>query len=279
MKYLKRIVYSILILCIIVGALLFYAIKIEPYSLHINTYTMDTKASLKEELSIVQISDIQISEHYTTKQLEKLVTKVNGLAPDIVLFTGDLYENYSEYGPKDTVIALLSQIQTTYGKYAIYGNRDYGGGATRSYRAIMEEAGFTLLVNDGVHIALKNQETIFLGGLDDSLLSSPDIQEVIASMEQQEASYRILMSHEPDVVDEFKDAAFDLVLAGHSHGGQVQIPFFGGIVTSLAEKYTDGFYSISDTMQLYVNTGIGTSRYPIRFFVPPEITQFVFKSK
>lgn len=272
MKYFKRIIYTLLTLCVVAGAIIFYATKIEPFSLQINTYTM--KANIKEELSVVQISDIQISEYYPVEKLEKIVTKINKLEPDIVLFTGDLYENYADYGPEDSVIAMLNQIKNTYGKYAIYGNRDYGGGASRRYSKVMEEAGFTLLVNEGIFITLKNEEKIFLGGLDDSLLSTPNVDQVIADMQEQEANYHILLTHEPDVVDQFKDANFDLVLAGHSHGGQVKIPFFGGITTSLAEKYLNGFYDVSDTMQLYVNTGIGTSRYPIRFLVPPEIARF-----
>lgn len=278
MKLLRRLFFTVLTICLLVGALAFYAIKIEPYRLHINTYQMETNKFI-EEVSIVQISDIQIGDHYPEKELQKLVTKINELQPDIVVFTGDLYENYAAYGKQDSVIAILQQIQTVYGKYAIYGNRDYGGGAIRVYKGVMEESGFQVLVNEGVHIALNNQESIFIGGLDDSLFSSPYIDLVTKDLQKQEAKYTILLTHEPDVIDNYKDYPFDLVLAGHSHGGQVKIPFFGGIVTSLAKKYTNGFYDINDTMQLYVNTGIGTSRYPIRFMVPPEITEFVFNGK
>lgn len=277
MKYLKRMIYVILTISLVIGACIFYAIKIEPYRLIVDTYTMNS--NLKEDVSIVQISDIQISENYPVEELEKLVTKINDLQPDIVLFTGDLYENYANYGPEDSVISMLNQITSAYGKYAIYGNRDYGGGASRRYATIMEESGFTLLVNEGTFITLKDKEKIFLGGIDDSLLSTPNINQVLTDMQDQEANYHILLTHEPDVVDDFKDADFDLILAGHSHGGQVKIPFFDGIVTSLAKKYTDGFYDISETMQLYVNTGIGTSRYPIRFLVPPEITEFILTNK
>ena len=84
--------------------------------------------------------------------------------------------------------------------------------------------------------------------------------------------YRILMLHEPDAADRLPAQNADLILAGHSHGGQVKLPFFK-MKTSLAKKYTNGFYSVNG-MKLFVNTGIGTSHYPVRFFVPPEIDVF-----
>ena len=82
------------------------------------------------------------------------------------------------------------------------------------------------------------------------------------------------MRNEPDVADKYADQGFDLIVSGHSHGGQVNVPFLPRMTTALAEKYVDGLYQLNDQTSLYVNSGIGTSRYPIRFGVIPQITVF-----
>ena len=85
------------------------------------------------------------------------------------------------------------------------------------------------------------------------------------------------MTHEPDTADLYADLGFDLILAGHSHGGQVSLPFLPHITTSMARKYLDGLYPLNDQTTLYVHSGIGTSRYPIRLGVVPEIAVFDLK--
>ena len=86
--------------------------------------------------------DIQISENYTIHHFQKVVDRIISLEPDILLFTGDLYENYAAYHDNENFVSQLSQIQPRYGKFAIWGNRDYGGGAVRQYQQLMEASGF-----------------------------------------------------------------------------------------------------------------------------------------
>lgn len=258
--------------------LLLYTVKIEPNLLVTHTYQLnasDKEAS--EQLRIVQISDIQVSQLYTEDKLLKLVEKVNKLSPDIIFFTGDLYENYALYGTgrEEKIIDPLKNLKAKYGKFAIYGNRDRGGGFVRNYSDVLAQSDFTLLENSGVTLNLDNGQEIFIGGLDDALLGAPDIEKALSGLTV-DSHYNILLAHEPDVADLYIDYPIDLILSGHSHGGQVRIPFSKGITTSLAKKYTEHFYTINKEsgMQLYVNTGIGTSRLPVRFLVPPEIAVF-----
>ena len=274
MRILKNIL-SLLLLLILGGYLIFmYAIKIEPYISITKQYTLGNK-KVKEQLKIVQISDIQISENYTAHDFKKIVDKINDLEPDLFLFTGDLYENYASYGKEKDLILELSRIEAKYGKFAIWGNRDYGGGAGHHYERILESAHIQLLDNSGVHIHLESGQTLFLAGIDDDLLGNPRIEEIEAVMGKGE-DYRILMTHEPDTADDYAESGFNLILAGHSHGGQVWLPFIEPITTAMAKKYTKGFYDLASSSgtKLYVNSGIGTSHYPIRFLVPPEITVF-----
>ena len=276
-KFFRATVFFLLSIVLLAGALFVYAVKIEPYRLRIQSLTFQT--DLSEDLKIVQISDVQIRESFTAKHFDKVVEMINQQAPDLVLFTGDLYENYTEHHEDAALIDALCAIQSSYGKYAIWGNRDYGGGAVHHYPTILEKSGFQILRNDWVSIMPEKGKTLFLAGLDDALLGSPDESPVRNARQSAEPGFSILMTHEPDVADSFADAGFDLILAGHSHGGQVNLPFWSQPTTALARKYTRGLYLLSEQTNLYVNTGIGTSRYPVRFGVVPEITVFHLMGK
>ncbi|MFJ7667520.1 metallophosphoesterase [Lysinibacillus sp. NPDC097195] len=273
MKSLKWIIRIVLLLIVIIGLLVGYAFKIEPNRLVVHSY--DLHGNKGQALKVVQLSDIQVSETYTVKQLQDLVNKVNELSPDIIVFTGDLFENFAAFQHKQDVTDKLSQLTATVGKYAIWGNRDYGGGAFKIYEDVLSNAGFTLLNNSGVAVDVLNGKKLFIGGLDDGLLGNPDVDELVATMNDN-FDYKMVLMHEPDMADLLKDTSVNLLLAGHSHGGQIRIPFIKTKTTALAEKYYDGFYTINNStgMQLYVNTGIGTSRIAARFMVPPEISVF-----
>ncbi len=273
MKNFKRVVKIVLLVVVLIGLLVGYAFKIEPKMLVVHSYHLneDKGASVK----IVQISDIQVSETYTVNQLNRLVEKINQISPDMIVFTGDLFENFSTFPKKQEVTDSLSQLNATVGKFAVWGNRDYGGGAFKIYEDLLTNAGFTLLNNSGVTVPVTNDKKLFIGGMDDGLLGKPDIDLLLSQMDDT-YDYEIVLMHEPDMAELLQDTSVNLLLAGHSHGGQIRIPFMKTIKTSLAEKYDDGFYTINkdNGMQLYVNTGIGTSRIAARFMVPPEIAVF-----
>lgn len=273
MKSVKRFVKIVLLLIVLIALLVGYAFKIEPTRLVVHTY--DLHENKGQALKVVQLSDIQVSETYTVNQLNALVEKVNQLSPDIIVFTGDLFENFSAFQHKQEVTESLSKLKATVGKYAVWGNRDYGGGAFKIYEDLLTNSGFTLLSNRGVNVTVLNGKKLFIGGLDDGLLGNPDADQLLSTMDV-DYDYQIVLMHEPDMADLLKDTSINLILAGHSHGGQIKIPFIKTKTTALAEKYNDGFYTINKStgMQLYVNTGIGTSRIPARFMVPPEISVF-----
>ena len=268
----KRILLSILsLLILLIIALPFYAWKIEPFLVHVNHVELGKKNE-RTPLNVVQISDLQVSEYYETNRLDKVIEKVNAQKPDILLFTGDLFDNYSKYPEQRApMIEKLKAFKANIGKYAVWGNHDYGGGAVRVYEDVMSAGGFTVLRNQGETLTLSDGRQVFLGGLDDSLLGNPSVSDTLAY--RQNYDYAITMTHEPDVADAFIGTDTQLVLAGHSHGGQVWIPFYP-IKNVLAEKYTRGLYQLDAITQLYVNTGIGTTSIHARFGVIPEVTQF-----
>lgn len=245
--------------------------KAEPFLVHVNHVELGKKND-RTPLNVVQISDLQVSEYYETNRLDKVIEKVNAQKPDILLFTGDLFDNYSKYPEQRApMIEKLNAFKANIGKYAVWGNHDYGGGAVRVYEDVMSAGGFTVLRNQGETLTLSDGRQVFLGGLDDSLLGNPSVSDTLAY--RQNYDYAITMTHEPDVADAFIGTDTQLVLAGHSHGGQVWIPFYP-IKNVLAEKYTRGLYQLDAITQLYVNTGIGTTSIHARFGVIPEVTQF-----
>lgn len=279
MRLLKRLSIILLSLILIAGGCTLYAFKIEPFRIQINGYTFSQNQDDTPALKIAQISDLHIKEDFPPKSLDKLVEKINAQDPDIVLFTGDLYDNYAMFRDDEQVIARLQKIEAAYGKIAIWGNRDYGGGASRQYESIMDRSGFTLLKNSSFRITAANGKNILLTGLDDSLLGQPMMPEEGKSSP---ADYRILLTHEPDAIDAYLSFGYDLALSGHSHGGQINIPFLPFIneaaaaTSSLSSKYIGGMYTFGAEQQqkLYVNTGIGTTHISARFGVVPEIAVF-----
>lgn len=267
----KKLVKIFIVIILLGGGAVFYAFMIEPALLKVNKHTL-TASKGGDTLKIIQLSDIQVSENYSLNRLEKLIKKVNKLDADIIVFTGDLFENYSQFPYATEVAIQLKKLHPKYGKYAVWGNRDYGGGAVRIYNEVLSNGGFHLLKNEGTTFPISHNKKLFIGGLDDAIFGSPNIKNTLLH-QTKEANYSILLMHEPDVADQLSASTIDLALAGHSHGGQIHLPFTKRKTNTLAEKYIAGFYDVNG-MTLYVNTGIGTSRIPARFMVPPEIALF-----
>ena len=232
----------------------------------------------KDSLKIVQFSDTHISKYYDAEHLKKAVDKINAEKPDIVVFTGDLIERYNKYDNKDKIYEIweaLNEINAPLGKYAVYGNHDYGGGAERAFREIMEKGGFQILQNEKANISSYPVNII---GMDDSIFGTLDKETIISFLD--EGTYNIILSHEPDVADLFLEYAADLFLTGHSHGGQVNLPVIS-YTPHLAQKYIRGMYDLNNYRQtkVYVNVGLGTSTLPLRFMAIPELTVITINGK
>lgn len=255
----------------------FYAREVEPRMLDL------TRHKIKSELlpigfdgiKIIQFSDTHLGFQYTMEQLEKLISKINKIQPDIIFFTGDLLDDPRNFTEKNMVISLLSKLTAPLGKFAVYGNHDHGGYGSDLYKTIMELSGFNLLLNTSAVVKLLDGSSLRIAGIDDAMLGKPDLAAAMTGIPQN--SFTILLSHAPDKADEAVQYPIQLQLSGHSHGGQIQIPFYGPWVTPpFAEKYVEGFYTIGDekALKLYVNRGLGTTRLPFRFLSQPELALF-----
>ncbi|WP_102262024.1 metallophosphoesterase [Mesobacillus jeotgali] len=260
----------------------FYAREVEPRMLDITRHTIKNAAlpSGFDGVRVIQFSDTHIGFQYTMEQLKQLITKINKLKPDLIVFTGDLLDDPRNFTEKNELITMLSNLDAPLGKFAVYGNHDHGGYGSDLYKQIMEQSGFTLLLNTSANIKLLDGSSIWIAGIDDAMLGKPDLNASMAKIPTD--SYTILLSHAPDKAEEAAQHPIQMQMSGHSHGGQIQIPFYGPLVTPpFAEKYVEGFYTVgpNDGLTLYVNRGLGTTRLPFRFLSQPELAIFTLISE
>ncbi len=220
-------------------------------------------------LRIVQFTDTHFGFDYDVGRFERAVEKINELDPHIVVFTGDLFEEYAKYpADEDGIIAALSAIHAPQGKYAVLGNHDYGRGAQDESIRVLEAGGFTVLRNESVELPLLG---ITVTGIDDCFFGSGQEFD-LASLPSD--TYNLVLCHEPDVFASSESSALDLMLSGHTHGGQVRLPFLGELILPAQGRlYPMGHYDSGNAResQLFVSRGLGTSMMPIRFCCMPEV--------
>ncbi|HYK75207.1 MAG TPA: metallophosphoesterase [Pseudoneobacillus sp.] len=278
-KFLKRTMGSLLTLVGTGYGGYFYAHQIEPRLLKVNTYTITHKDIPKsfDGFKIVQFSDTHLGFQYDLNQFNKMLRVVKNLQPDVIFFTGDLMDAPNEYPTPEKIIPLLKDLNAPFGKFAIYGNHDHGGYGSDIYKNIMELADFKILLNKSTELNLLDGSSIHIIGIDDAMLGKPNFDIALGNIPKNQ--FKILLSHAPDLADQTVNYGVQLQLSGHSHGGQIQIPFVGALITPpFARKYREGFYNIN-TLKLYVNRGIGTTRLPFRFLSKPEIAVFTLQSQ
>lgn len=211
---------------------------------------------------IVQISDIHFGTTVNEAMLQKIVNKVNELKPDIIVFTGDLIDK--GINPTDKIKAEisvnLSKLTANIGKYAIASDEDLNN---NDFTTLITNSGFTLLNNESTLIYNNFEEPIELVGL-----SNPS--ESVSTT----ANYKIALIHKPDDTDSILNNNYNLILAGHSHGGIIRLPFIGGLVRlEGAKKYYNDSY-ILDNTRLYISSGLGTSNINFRMFNQPSINLY-----
>jgi predicted MPP superfamily phosphohydrolase len=224
---------------------------------------------------IVQFSDIHLDEYTEPFFLERIVRRVNVLAPDLVLLTGDFITHgaltFIAGGHALHRCAEILATLTAPQRCAVLGNHDVAFSGPTVIKALTAH-GTPVLVNQHLPVE-RNGDRLWLCGVDDPGYSRPNLDLAIPAKPDGPV---ILMAHEPDFADEViahpRGHLVDFMLSGHSHGGQVRLPFLGPLILPpMGLKYPEGLYRFNK-MQLYVNRGIGTVGLPFRLNCPPEIT-------
>ena len=287
-KWIKRSIYIIsgIILCIAI--LYSYARYVGTKGLHVNEYKItNTKITNNfHGFKIVHISDIHYGRTIQKNELEQMVNKINELKPDIVVLTGDLIDKDTKLTETDqtAIIETLKKIKVTINKYAIMGNHDHN---FAEWNSIITESHFTN-INDAYELIYnKGNEPILIAGISTNLKGSLNIQDKIKPINEYinntensiNQAYKILLIHEPDYIEQIDYKQFDLILAGHTHGGQVRIPPFGSIILPPGgKKYKNKYYKLNNT-ELYISYGIGTSTVNLRLFNKPSINFYRLTNK
>lgn len=224
---------------------------------------------------LVQISDIHLGTGMTPARLHYCVDLVNAEQPDAVVITGDFVTSNPVAAAAPALREALIRLQPRDLTAAVLGNHDHWTDAT-AIRHMLRAAN-VLDVSNGLFTLRRGAAALHLAGLDDYWEGLARLDDVLAQLPDDGAA--ILLEHEPDYADiSSATGRFDLQLSGHSHGGQVIIPFRGPLVLpTYGQKYPLGRYQVG-TMIQYTNRGLGTVRPAVRFNCRPEITVFTLRA-
>jgi uncharacterized protein len=255
-------------------ALGLWAVWLEPDSLTVNPVTVRLAAwpAALENFKIVAASDLHVgSPHIDLDKLRRVVRTINEQQPDIVVLLGDYVIQDVAGGtfiaPEDFA-PVLGELKAKQGVFAVLGNHDWWLDGPRVKRAF-EQAGLRVLSNEAVRIE-RGGAGFWLAGIDDFWTRHHDIAGTLSRVTNDEPV--IALNHSPDIFPELPPRVA-LTLAGHTHGGQVNLPFFGRriIPSRHGDSYAVGLVE-EEGKQLFVTPGVGTSIIPVRFRVPPEIS-------
>ena len=241
--------------------------------IQVRNITIESKDIPKEfdGKKILFLADFQVDTmtRFNKKQMERVVKVVNLQEKDIILIGGD-YSTWNKY-TEETYKELEKMQIPQYGVYAVLGNHDYE--TEEDSVRYHKELGYTLLRNEKVKISIEN-ENIYIAGVEDLWKGSPDAEKALENVKNED--FAILLTHNPEYFEEMTEKGknlSDIILAGHTHGGQVTL--FGKIVASAIEnkeKYGYGMKNYGGH-KLYITSGVGGTAFEmfIRFFAKPEV--------
>lgn len=275
----KKISIEIIIL-IIISLILIWSRFIEPSYLSIKKYDFSTKEkeSLSKELKMVVISDLHLGAYNNDFFLKRIVKKINKINPDIVVIPGD----FSYYLDNNNIYATFSELKNIKAiKLAVLGNHDYGKGekdVSQKLTSNLEMIGVLMLNNKTKTIEI-NDSIVRLVGLEDIWVGLPDYSILEKNDFDKQIDLSVLVAHNPDTIYDIKDYCSeekkcfqsDLMISGHTHAGQIRLPWLYKHVIPSAYGFNKGFYNIFET-NIFVTPGIGNVVLPLRLFNFPEIS-------
>lgn len=278
-----KIISIILFIILLISLLFLYAKYVGIKGLIVKEYRIESNilTSNFSGIKIVHFSDLIYKSTVDKNDVKELISRINELKPDIVVFTGDLVNKNKKYKNEDIEFLeeQLLNIEATIGKYAIYGDADY---SFEDYKTIMEKAKFNILNNSYDEIFYKNNDSMFIVGLPSSSKEEVKFEEAFSFYKEDEKrKYIIVLAHDSKTIKLLDDTTYevDLILGGHSLNGSVVVPYYGGVfLDDLADKYYQEHYSKGIT-DIYISSGIGTNKYPYRIFNKPSINLYRLKAQ
>lgn len=267
---------SILALCIFL--IVIYCRYTETSGLIINEYKI-TNSKLPDQfhgIKVIHFSDIHYGTTVDISTLKTIVKRINELKPDIVIFTGDLiFENYQiDNNTIKEITEQLSKISATISKYACMGNEDYNN---EQFSIIMKNSKFKVLNNTYEKVYYQNNDYIFINGIGSEIEKDVDVEQAFHFNEKDK--FVISITHENNVVEEILEYNPDMILSGHSLGGQIRIPMLGGMIKEEnADTYNKRYEKRQET-EIFNSYGIGTSQIRFRFLNKPSINLYRLTKK
>ena len=239
----------------------------EPYLLKVEQQTIGLRRlpHAFDGLRIVHLSDIHHSPFTGREQIERAVEMANSLKPDIVALTGDYLSHEREYAAP--CAEMLGRLRARWGVYAVLGNHDNWVDApliTDLFRA----EGIRMLVNEGMRFEQRGA-SFWLAGVDDTMVGLEDLPLALAGSSANEM--KLLLAHNPVILRRAARAGVDLVLSGHTHGGQVTWRSERSASGKVRRRILRGLGQHGDT-QIYVTRGLGTVVLPLRYGCLPEVS-------
>jgi len=262
------------------GGLLAYSVGVEPYAVetvHLEMFTPRLPPEF-EGYTITQVSDLHMRQ---IGRREKIVQKLFAALPpsDLVAVTGDMIHTSAGIEP---FLQLAQSFHAADGAYAIFGNSEHKNGVRPfAFSQTLLDNGIPTLMNRHV-LLTRGDARIALVGVDDPVNDKDRLSEALDGVPDD--VFKLLLMHSPDSIAEAVVRGVDVVLSGHTHGGQIQLPFYGALYTHsfLGKRMSEGYYSQGrlrgaigirpGRTQLYVTRGLGISGLALRFLTRPELT-------
>lgn len=238
----------------------------EPYKLAVERHTIGLRRLPREldRLRIVHLSDIHHSPFTGREQVERAVEVANSLQPDIIALTGDYISHEREY--IQPCAEMLGRLKARCGVYAVLGNHDNWVDAPLITDLFRLE-GIRVLVNEGLRFEHRGA-SFWLAGVDDTMVGLEDLPLALAGSSDDEM--KLLLAHNPVILRRAARAGVDLVLAGHTHGGQVTWRSERSASGRVRRRILRGLARRGET-QIYVTRGLGTVVLPVRYGCLPEV--------
>jgi len=228
------------------------------------------------EITVLQISDLHNKVFGDNNG--KLVNSVEKLNADIIVITGDLVDRGTDNF--NNVFSLIERIMAINNNvFFVSGNHEWGNAYTVEFLNGLRERKVTILNNKNIQI-MENNMTLNLVGVDDVSTNLENSPKAFNNVYQEQ--YTILLSHSPGIMEKYNDIRADLILSGHTHGGQVRIPYIGALVApnqGFFPQLDKGTYQVGPNQYLYIDSGLGTSIAPIRFLNQSQLSLIKIKNR
>jgi uncharacterized protein len=234
--------------------------------------------------TIVQLSDFHYDPYFSVVPMEAAVRMANDLRPDLIVLTGDFVSSplfggtsariRAAHEQAEPCVQILESLRAPKGVWAVLGNHDAFTDPLY-VEGTLQSAGIQVLSNSAAPLE-RDGRRFWLAGVRDVMARMSNLSRTLRQVPSGETV--VLLAHEPDFADTAARRPIDLQLSGHSHGGQVRLPFVGAIyLPPLGRKYPSGLRQI-ERLTLYTNVGIGTLDLPVRWNCPPEVTLITLRS-